>query len=52
MTEQTTGFLSYYGISLILTPLLKSGIPGAGGTILSCYIQMFYVTFIFPWCMR
>ncbi len=25
---------------------------GAGGTIASCFLQMFYVSFLFPWCIR
>lgn len=52
MTRLTTGLLSYYAVSLILLPLVKAGIPGAGGTVLSCFIQMFYVTFLFPWCVK
>ena len=52
MTRLTTGLLSYYAVSLILLPLVKAWIPGAGGTILSCFIQMFYVTFLFPLCIK
>ena len=48
----TTGLLCYYAVSLILLPLLKSLIPGAGGTIVSCFIQMFYVSFIFLLCIK
>ena len=52
VTRLTTGLLSYYAVSLILLPLVKSWIPGAGGTVLSCFIQMFYVTFVFPLCVK
>ena len=52
ITRLTTGLLSYYAISLILIPLLKSCLPGVTGTITSCFIQMFYVSFIFPLCMK
>ena len=52
VTRLTTGLLSYYAVSLILNPLLKGWVPGVGGTVLTCFIQMFYVTFIFPWCMK
>ena len=52
ITRLTTGLLGYYAVSLILIPLLKGWIPGAGGTITTCFIQMFYVSFIFPWCMK
>ena len=50
-TRLCTGLLSYYALSLILLPLLKSGIPGAAGTVISCFLQMFYVVFLFPWCV-
>ncbi|MBR0032633.1 MAG: phosphatase PAP2 family protein [Treponema sp.] len=52
MTRLTTGLLSYYAVSLILIPLLKSGISGQAGTIVTCFIQMFYVTFVFPFCIK
>ena len=52
MTRLVTGLLGYYAVSLILMPLLKSAIPGAGCTIMTCFLQMFYVSFIFPWFMR
>ncbi len=25
---------------------------GVAGTILSCFLQMFYVSFLFPWCIK
>ena len=52
ITRLVIGLLGYYAVSLILIPLLKGWIPGAGGTITTCFIQMFYVSFIFPWCMK
>ena len=52
LTRLVTGLLGHYAISLILVPLLKSGIPAAGGTITSCFLQMFYVSFVFPWCVK
>ena len=52
MTRLATGLLSYYAVSLILGSLLKGWIPGTAGTILTCFIQMFYVTLIFPWCIK
>lgn len=48
----STGLLSYYAVSLILNPLFKSLIPGVGGTVTTCFIQMFYVTFVFPLCIK
>ena len=52
MTRLTIGLLGYYVVGLILIPLLKKWIPGVGGTITSCFIQMFYVSFLFPLCMK
>lgn len=31
---------------------VKDMIPGAAGTIASCFLQMLYITFVFPWCLR
>ena len=52
VSRVTVGLLLYYLISLIVVPMVKSWVPGAAGTISSCFIQMFYVSFIFPWCIR
>ena len=52
ITRLTTGVLSYYAVSLILVPLIKGWIPGPAGTITSCFLQMFYISFIFPWCIN
>ena len=46
------GLLSYYAVSLILVPVLKNGISGAAGIIISCFFQVFYITFIFPWLLK
>ena len=43
------GLLSYYAVSLILVPLIRTWIAGPAGTTLSCFLQMFYVSFLFPW---
>ena len=51
VTRLATGLLSYYAIALILVPLIKTWIPGAAGTVISCFVQMFYVSFAFPWCI-
>ena len=52
ITRLTAGLLSYYAVSLILLPLVKSLIPGVGGTVTTCFIQMFYVMFVFPFCIK
>lgn len=51
-TRLVTGLLSHYAVSLILVPLIKHGVQGAGGVVLACFLQMFYVSFIFPWCVK
>ena len=50
ITRITIGLLSYYAVSLIIVPVIKNCIIGMPGTFISCYLQMFYVSFIFP-CM-
>ena len=52
ITRLTVGLLTYYIVSLIFVPLIKNGIPGVPGTFVSCYLQMFYVSFIFPWLLK
>jgi len=52
VTRFVTGLLGFYAISLIFVPLIKRWIPGAAGTIFSCFLQMFFVSFLFPWCMK
>ena len=52
ISRLAVGLLFYYIISLIFVPPVKGWIPGAAGTITSCFIQMFYVSFVFPWCIR
>ena len=52
ITRLTVGLLSYYVVSLIFVPAIKDWISGAAGTFVSCYLQMFYVTFILPWLFK
>lgn len=52
ITRLAAGLPGYYAVSLILMPLLKNRIPGAGGTVISCFMQMFYVTCIVPLCIK
>ena len=47
-----TGLLSFYVVSLILVPLIKDWISGPTGTMISCFLQMFFVSFVFPWCIK
>lgn len=51
VTRLVTGLFGYYVVDLILSFLLKEWIPGAGGSLASNFLQMFYISFLFPWCM-
>ncbi len=46
------GLLSYYAVSLLLVPAVKDWIAGVPDTFVSCFLQMFYVSFIFPWIFK
>ena len=52
VSRAVTGLLSYYAVSLILVPLVKNWIAGPAGTIASCFLQMFYVAFLFPLLLK
>lgn len=52
MTRLVTGLLSYYAVTLILKAILNNCLPGVVATILTTFIQTFYVTFVFPWCTK
>ena len=49
VTRLAVGLLLYYLVSLILVPAVKGWVSGPLGTFVSCYLQMFYVSFLFPW---
>ena len=51
MTRVVAGLLGFYVVSMIFASLLKSWIPGAPSTIISTFIQMFYVSYLFPLCI-
>ena len=46
------GLLSYYVVYLIICPLVRKYIPGAVGTTASSFLQMFYISFCFPYCFK
>ena len=52
LTRIAVGLITYYAVSLILVPAVKAWIPGPAGTMISCFLQMLYVAFLFPWCMK
>lgn len=47
----TGGLLGYYVLSLIINPLIKTALVGFAGTIATCFLQMFYIVFLFPLVM-
>ncbi|MBQ6508679.1 MAG: phosphatase PAP2 family protein [Flexilinea sp.] len=51
LTRLAIGLLGYYAVSLILVPQIKVWIAGPAGTVVSCFVQIFFITFIFPWCI-
>ena len=46
------GLAAYFAITLLLTPQIKEWIGGPAGTMISCFVQMLYITFLFPWLMN
>ena len=48
----TGGLLGYYVISLIIIPPIKAAAAGFAGTVITCFIQMFFITFLFPVIIR
>ena len=52
LTRAVIGLLGYYAVSLILGALIKAWLPGAAGAALSCFLQVFYVVFLFPVCEK
>jgi hypothetical protein len=48
----TAGLLGYYVLSLILNPVIKSAAAGFAGTVITCFIQMFYIVFLFPLAIK
>ena len=46
------GIMGFYAVSFILNTLLKKWIPTPASTVLTCFLQMFYITFLFPWIMK
>ncbi len=51
LTRLLIGLLGFYVVTLILGALIKGWLPGAAGTTVSSFLQMFYVVFLFPWCL-
>ena len=52
ITRLVTGVLSYYAVYLVLCAQVKNLIGGIAGIIISCFIQMFYISFLYPLCLK
>ena len=52
ITRLVTGLLSYYAVTLILKAMLNYCFSGVTATILTTFIQTFYVSFVFPWFIK
>ena len=53
LVRAVVGLFGYYAVSLILAPLVKLWIPGPAGTAFSCFLQVFYIVYLFPvWARR
>ncbi len=46
------GLLGYYVVYLVICPLVRKYIPGPVGSVASCFLQMFYIVFCFPYCFK
>ena len=51
-TRLATGLLLYYVVYLILCQLIKKYIPGSIGLIIASFVQLFYISFIFPYLIK
>jgi len=52
ISRLVTGVLSYYAVNLILYAQIKTWIGGPAGIIASCFVQMFYIAFLYPLCLK
>lgn len=47
-TRIVAGLLGYYAVSLILIPLFRKCLAGNAAAVVSSFLQMFFIVFIFP----
>lgn len=52
LTRCICGLLGFYALNLIVSPLLVAGIPGPLGTVVSRFVPLFYISFLFPLLIR
>ena len=46
------GLLGYYSVSFVLNSQIKLWLSGPAATIITCFLQMFYISFLFPFCIK
>ena len=52
LQEFRNGFGGIFVVYLIIVPLVKKAVPGIVGTIAASSLQLFYISFIFPWLIK
>ncbi|ETP71771.1 membrane-associated phospholipid phosphatase [Lachnospiraceae bacterium JC7] len=46
------GLMGYYVVTLIINSLVKKAVTGFTATVITCFIQMFYIVFVFPYIIK
>ena len=44
-----SGLMAYYAVSLIVVTLIRDLLPGPAGAVISCFVQMLFISFLLPW---
>ena len=44
-----SGLMAFYFVSLVPVTLVKDWLGGPAGAMVSCFIQMLFISFLFPW---
>ena len=52
LTRCAAGILGFYAVTTILVPLIKDWLAGPSGIMISSFLQMLYISFIFPWFVK
>lgn len=45
------GLFGFYAVTLILVPWIRE-LPDPVGAVIACFVQTFWITFLFPWCFN
>lgn len=52
LNRLAAGFMTFYLVSQVLVPMVSGALPGFSGPLVSCFLQMLYITFLFPLLAR